>query len=283
MKDHERLEKLLGSPAASATPLHGGCVAEVLLLRLADGRKVVAKRRGAAGGPSLETEGWMLRLLAERGGLPVPHILHAEEDLLLLGYVEGDDGLADDAQADAAERIAALHAVTGPAFGLERATPIGALTQENDWTDSWLDFFAQRRLMPVARLAHERGRLPRETLAAVERCAGRLSEWLEEPPAPALLHGDLWSGNVISRGGRVAAFLDPAVYYGHPEVELAFGTLFGTLGRDFFARYCELRPIAPGFFELRRDLYNIYPLLVHAAMFGATYPGAVARILARIL
>lgn len=97
-----------------------------------------------------------------------------------------------------------------------------------------------------------------------------------------MLHGDLWSGNILARRGRIVATLDPAIYYGHPEVELAFTTLFGTFGEPFFAAYAELAPIAPGFHELRRDLYNLYPLLVHVTLFGAGYLAPVERVLDRL-
>ena len=80
-----------------------------------------------------------------------------------------------------------------------------------------------------------------------------------------------------------AAFLDPAIYYGHPEIELAFTTLFGTFGEAFFARYGELHPIAPGFFDVRRELYNLYPLLVHTVLFGGSYGASVGRILQRFV
>ena len=96
----------------------------------------------------------------------------------------------------------------------------------------------------------------------------------------ALIHGDVWTTNVLARAGRITAFLDPAIYYADPEIELAFIGLFGTFGRAFHEAYHSLRPIAPGFFEERRDLYNLYPLLVHVRLFGGSYVGQVERTLA---
>ena len=118
------------------------------------------------------------------------------------------------------------------------------------------------------------------TRARVERLAGRVGEWLVEPARPALIHGDVWTTNVLAHGGRITAFLDPAIYYADPEMELAFIGLFGTFGRAFYEAYHSLRPIAPGFFEERRDLYNLYPLLVHVRLFGGSYVGQVERTLA---
>ena len=97
----------------------------------------------------------------------------------------------------------------------------------------------------------------------------------------SLIHGDVWTTNVLARNGRVTGFIDPAIYYAHAEIELAFTTLFGTFDEDFLRRYEELRPIAPGFMEVRRDIYNLYPLLVHVRLFGGGYVASVESILHR--
>ena len=122
-----------------------------------------------------------------------------------------------------------------------------------------------------------------ETLRLLERLCGRLPDLIGEAAPPSLIHGDVWGGNVLVRGGRIAAFVDPAIHYADAEVELAFSTLFGTFGEPFFRRYGELRPLRPGFFEARRDLYNLYPLLVHTALFGVQYARSVGRIADRFV
>jgi fructosamine-3-kinase len=118
-------------------------------------------------------------------------------------------------------------------------------------------------------------------LSRIERFAARLPALLEPPAFPALLHGDVWTTNVLASRGRITAFLDPAIYHGHPEVELAFVPLFSTFGHDFFDAYAALNPIRPGFFDTRRDLYNLYPLLVHVRLFGAGYLGGIDATLRR--
>ncbi len=119
-------------------------------------------------------------------------------------------------------------------------------------------------------------------LGRIERLAERLDDYLIEPAFPSLLHGDLWTGNVLVRQGRVAGLVDPAIYCGHPEIELAFTTLFGTFGQRFFAVYEALMPLEPGFHELRSSLYQLYPLLVHVRLFGAGYLARIDRTLARL-
>ena len=124
------------------------------------------------------------------------------------------------------------------------------------------------------------GHLPARTARRLEYLRGPVERWLDEPAAPALLHGDLGSGNILARWGRIVATLNPAIYYGHPEVELAFTTLFGTFGEPFFDAYTAIAAVAPGFHG-GADLYNLYPLLVHVTLFGAGYR-LVERVLDRL-
>lgn len=278
--DRDRLESLLGSPVVRVVPLGGGCVAAVARLTLADGRDVVVKDGRA--GDRLDLEGWMLSTLAARcPALPVPAVLTAADDLLVMEARDASGRLGPTGEDHAAELVAALHDVTAERFGLERDTLIGGLHQPNPWTDDWLTFFRDHRLLFMARQALDAGCLPAALMDRIERLAGRLERWIASDAPPSLLHGDLWAGNVLVGGdGRVSGLIDPAVYYGDAEIELAFSTLFGTFGEVFFARYNELRPLRPGFFEGRRDLYTLYPLLVHVRLFGGSYVGSVDRTLA---
>lgn len=275
----ERIEAALGAAPGSAKPMAGGCIADVQALDLADGRRVVAKIAPEGG---LGVEAFMLTYLAEHSPLPVPAVLLGADDLLVMTRLESGGRLDAAAQADAAGHVAALHAVTAESFGLERDTLIGPLHQPNPETERWIDFFRDQRLLYMGRVALDAGELPRNAFDKLERFCGRLDRYISEPPAPALLHGDLWAGNILAARGRIGGFVDPAIYYGHPEMDLAFATLFGSLGEPFFERYAELAPLPEGFFEVRRDIYNLYPLLVHTALFGGGYAGGVARSLDRL-
>ena len=280
---NERVKQAIAA-AAGDTPVRlsamgGGCIGDVYRVDLAGGGSVVAKVGDADAG--LDIEGYMLAYLAAHSRLPVPDVLHAAPDLLVMSLIDTSGGLNTAAQEHAAELLADLHGVTAENHGLERATLIGGLHQPNPWTASWRDFFRDQRILYMAGLARDAGRLPGRVYDRVETLAARLDRWIDEPAAPSLLHGDMWTGNVLCAQGRIAGFVDPAVYYGDAEIELAFSTLFGTFGDPFFRRYHELRPLAPGFFEQRRDLYNLYPLLVHVRLFGGSYLGSVERTLSR--
>lgn len=275
-----RAEEVLGAAVASFAPLAGGCVGEVYRARLSDGRDIAVKvgRRAAS---RLDVEGRMLSFLAETGTIPVPEVLHAEPRLLAMTLLPGASRFSRAAEEHAAGLLAALHQVRGAAHGLPWDTLIGGLPQPNTPCVSWVAFYRDRRLLHMAGRALEEGALPRELHRRLAGFCGRLDEWLEEPEHPALLHGDVWTTNVLAEGGRITGFLDPAVHFGHPEVELAFITLFNTFGGAFFDAYAGRHPLRPGFFELRRDIYTLYPLLVHARLFGASYLSGVDNTLRR--
>lgn len=279
-----RLDRVLGQTVVQRTSLHGGSVADVARLELADGMFVVEKRRRATAAVAgdLELEAWMLSYLARESRLPVPEVLLASADQLVLSYVPHEAGNpAESAQIDAARQLAALHAITREGFGLERDTLIGPLPQANQPTASWVDFFREQRLLAMSAYASASGRLPPDVARRIDQLAPKLDALLAPPEAASLLHGDLWAGNLLYGTDRVAAFIDPAIYFGHPEIELAYTTLFGGFGERFYAAYAEALGIAPGFFEDRADLYNLYPLLVHVQLFGAGYLAPIDRTLRR--
>jgi len=276
-----RITSVLGRSVIASRSLSGGCVAEVRELELEDGARCVVKLAAQGG---LDDEAWMLRYLATRSRLPVPSVLYGDDTLLVLERIAGDaGGIGPAVERDAADHLAALHHVASPRFGLERDTVIGSLRQPNPWSDTWRTFFRDQRLLYMGRRALDAGAISTACFTRLERLGGRLNEWLSEPSSASLVHGDVWGGNVLVHRGRLTAFLDPAIYFADPEVELAFIALFSTFGDAFFRRYADQRAIAPGFFETRRHLYNLYPLLVHAVLFGRGYGQRVERMLARLI
>ena len=280
----ERLEKALLSSLAETAPLPVGFGLVGLSARLQDGRHVAIKARICSrNGLSLTLEGYMLGELARLSDLPVPHVYVAEPDLLVMDFIETDGGaITADVERDAARLIAALHATPREAFGYARDTRIGPLPQPNPQSAHWIPFFRENRLLHMARAALDEGRLSASLYGRIETLAARLETFLIEPPFPSLHHGDLWTGNVLVKGTRIAGFVDPAIYCGHPEIELAFTTMFGTFGDAFFEAYESLSPLEPGFHELRKDLYNLYPTLVHVRLFGSGYLAAVERTLRQL-
>jgi protein-ribulosamine 3-kinase len=202
---------------------------------------------------------------------------------LILDYLEPDpDGLRGATPAywtALGHQLAELHAHTQPQFGLDHDNFIGSLPQYNTPITSGHAFFFEQRLLPQAGQALYNGLLPKRAYEALFRLRDHLPGLLP-PERAALLHGDLWTGNVLTTEEGHPALVDPAVYYGFREAELAFTYLFGGFDSRFYEAYEELFPLEPGFAE-RIPIYNLYPLLVHVNLFGAGYVPGVERVLAR--
>lgn len=272
----ERLELLAGRPPSRVVPISSGVGGSISRIHFADGATAIAKAAPLASPIDLRVEARMLDLLRE-SGLPTPRIIGAERGILLMEEILHNGRMGDAGQAHAATLLAALHAHTSPdgRYGLGEDNTIGPLPQANAWAADWPEFFRARRLLPMLHRAAATGAVGSPLAARIERLADRLGEFLPARPPASLIHGDVWGGNVLAHDGRIAAFIDPAPYHAHAEAEAAFITLFSTFGAGFFERYAELAGPARferrGFLHARRDVYNLYPLLVHCVLFGGGY------------
>lgn len=174
-----------------------------------------------------------------------------------------------------------MHRNSSGQFGLDHDNYIGSLPQRNRFSASWAEFFVRERLAVQLQLAIDGGRIERQIASKFSAVFQRLHEWVPAEP-PALLHGDLWSGNLLTSFAGNPCLIDPAVYFGHREMDLAMMRLFGGFHVDCFHAYAETFPLTPGF-EDRADLYNLYPLLVHVNLFGGGYAAQVASIINRFV
>ncbi|MFC3415930.1 fructosamine kinase family protein [Algoriphagus hitonicola] len=175
--------------------------------------------------------------------------------------------------------LAHLHLTQEQQFGLEKDNFIASLQQRNIHTDNWLDFFIEFRLEPLIGKAYFDRLIPLDFLKKFQEIYPRLQGIFPEEK-PALLHGDLWSGNVVCNAEGQPALIDPAVYFGHREMDLAFSRLFGGFDQEFYDAYESAFPLEPEF-ESRMGIYNLYPLLVHLNLFGSAYLPGIERIVKR--
>ncbi len=273
------IERIFQQKIRSWKPLAGGMISQVIRVDLDGGESIVAK--AGDGGHDLTIEAYMLRYLRKRTELPVPAVLHDEPNLLLMEFVEGRIEWEGDALRHLGELLAGCHQVTSPSYGLERDTLIGPLHQPNPQMGSWIAFFREQRLLYMIGIARDSGHLPAALEQRLLRIAEKLDRYLAEPDKPVLIHGDMWKTNVIIRAGRVAGIIDPALYYAHNEMELAYMTLFGGTGEEFFSAYTETIPIEDEFYSTRRHIYNLYPLLIHLTIFGSKYLKPLRQTLKR--
>jgi len=230
-----------------------------------------------------EVEAKGLELLASANTeLRVPEVFafHAPNNnnagFLVLEFIDENSGNSSDAQAFGRE-LARLHKNKAKNFGLSYNNYIGSLPQKNDVKDEWVSFFIEMRINPQLQLAVDSGKLNKRLLANWKRLANQLEDLLP-PTQPSLIHGDLWGGNYLYDENGAAVLLDPAVYYGHPEVDLAFTKMFGGFSSPFYEGYHSISPIENGFSE-RVPIYNMYPLLVHVNLFGGHYISQFQRFI----
>ena len=277
-----RAEELLGSSVVATAPVAGGDVATATRLRLSDGTTALMKTLPHAPDDFFAAEARGLRWLDEAGpdgGAHVPDVLGVDHECLIIRWVEPGKSSVDAAAALGRE-LATTHGAGAPAFGLDREGYIGRLPMPNRPTDTWAEFYAARRVLPYLKLARDRGAATDADAAAIEAVLPRLGELVPEEP-PARLHGDLWNGNVLWGLDGQTWLVDPAAYGGHREVDLAMLALFGLphLPRVLDA-YHEAAPLADGW-EDRVGLHQLFPLLVHACMFGGGYAGRAAEVAKR--
>lgn len=254
---------LTGAAEEGLERLAGGDLSEVLLVHRPDGRTAVAKSGTAAG-----TEAAMLRAI-RAAGVPAPTVEAEHDGVLLLDFVPNDGVFSITAWRDIGDKVRRLHRRHGDSYGWPVDYNLGTVGLDNRRHGDWPAFWGEQRLVSAASL------LDRPWRSRVDALAVRLGEMLPPSPAPSLLHGDLWSGNILVADGRLAALIDPACYHGHAEVDLAMLALFGEPPEEFWAAY---GPREPGWRD-RRGVYQLFPALVHLRLFGSGYAPMVDRLL----
>ncbi|HVU03920.1 MAG TPA: fructosamine kinase family protein [Polyangiaceae bacterium] len=279
------VERALGAAVERSSPISGGSINRAFRLRLEDGRDVFAKTNESADGAMFPTEARGLAFLAEARALRVPDVLAVsdgtpgEPAFLVLEYLE--PGRPARGFDEALGRgLAALHRFGAPSFGLPYDNFIGSLPQGNRSRPTWPEFYAEERLGQELARPRARSLLGARVRRDFDRLFSRLPELLGPEEPPSRLHGDLWGGNLHSDPFGAPVLVDPAVYGGHREVDLAMIRLFGGFSERTFAAYDEAFPLAPGAHE-RVDLYQLYPLLVHVNLFGGSYAAQVASAVSR--
>ena len=273
----EAVVRATGRRVVSLARVGGGDINDAYAATLEDGARAFVKTRADAPAGEFPAEAAALGWLAEPGGLGIPEVLGVLDGdsaprLLALEFLEAGRPGED---ADLGHGLATIHAAGAEAFGGSTSLRIGPLTLPNDPTGFWPEFYADRRLRPLLAPARDRGALSAPGVTAVERVCDRIADLAGPAEPPARLHGDLWSGNVLWSSGR-PYLIDPLAYGGHREVDLAMLRLFGSPGPRFLAAYESVTPLAPGH-EDRVPLYQLFPVLVHAVLFGGSYGASVER------
>ena len=270
-------------PVQQASTVGGGDINHAARLTTPKGRYFVKWHRTPP--PHFfECEARGLELLQRAGCVRVPEVVgqgqaaDSPTAYLILEWIDRNGGKYNAARA-LGRQLAEQHRCRQPFYGLDYDNYIGQLPQPNRRSSSWVEFYRDRRLGPQRALAEQHGYLPPARARRLDRLMDRLGEWIDEQRSqPSLLHGDLWGGNWMAALNGDPVLIDPAVYYGDREADLAMTTLFGGFPPDFYSAYKEVFPFAPGY-EERQPLYQLYYLLVHLNLFGESYGSRVDSIL----
>jgi fructosamine-3-kinase len=280
------LAAALGSRVLKARPLTGGDINEAYEAVLADGRAVFVKCNATAPNDMFVAEAHGLGWLAQAKALRIPAVLAASGADQLTPFLALELVRPAPRARDFDERLghglAALHRHGAEAFGLDHDNYIGRLPQKNTFAVNWPEFYRVRRLGAQLKAAVDTGLATTRMRRGFERLFAQLDTLCGPPEPPARLHGDLWGGNLITDELGEPCLIDPAVYGGHREIDLAMMKLFGGFGPRVFAAYKEAFPLADGYRE-RVALYQLYPLMVHVNLFGGGYVPQVEGALARLV
>ncbi len=264
-------------------PCSGGDINEARRLETADGPVFIKWNNvPIAGMFSAEARG--LSYLGAAGAVRVPQVIAVFEGdgavppYLLLEWLETGSARSSTA-TQLGEQIATLHQNTATTFGLDHANFIGALPQSNHQHPSWRTFFVQQRLKPQVDIARRVGQLSDQREQRLAWLIAHIDRFVPDDVVPSLLHGDLWRGNVMTLHNGQPALIDPAIYYGHFEIELAFTELFTGFSAAFYDAYWANVTFDRKGYIARRALYQLYPLLVHLNLFGGSYAQHIDTIL----
>ena len=273
------IEKDLGLKVGHESSLSGGDISAAYKLSTNKGDLFLKINSSSESLHMFQVEANGLQLIAETNAIKTPMVLSVGEThegaYLALEAINSKRANAADLKLFG-HQLSEMHNITKDVFGLEYDNYIGSLAQYNQAHETWLEFYTHERLKKQYDLAHNKNLLSNQEIPDLETLISGCRPFFQDIQ-PSLLHGDLWNGNYMIDQKGTPILIDPAVYFGHAEVDIAMSLLFDGFGSDFYDSYFENRPKTEGF-SARMDLYKLYYLLVHLNLFGSSYKSSVMRI-----
>ena len=270
----ERIENRLGGHVKTLTPLSGGCISSAFKLTASSGGNFLLKTNDMQSADMFSKEAHGLSELRKPDAIRVPEVISYDDDYILTEFIEPGPKSPDFFE-DFGRRFAGLHRFTGDSFGFFEDNYIGSTPQKNVPSDeeknNWVEFYRNRRIIFQYRLAEANGYSTPELRNGISKLCEKMEDILSGSTGPcSVLHGDLWGGNYLADEDGKACLIDPAVYYGHREADLAMTKIFGGFSPDFYGAYKEAFPLDEGY-EFRENIYKLYHILNHLNLFGRSY------------
>jgi len=269
-------EDLLKKPIESITPVNGGDINHAYQLETKDKIYFCKTNNSEIGEDLLLKEEDSLKVLSRY--CRVPEKIASAPKVLILSWVNSSNK-SNRFWENLAEGLADIHKIGSNKFGYDKDNHIGLLPQSNTFEDTWSVFYVTQRLEPQLKMAIDKGLLSIQDTSSTDLMEKIIST-VCPPESASLIHGDLWSGNILCDEEGKAYFIDPCVSYSHREMDIAMSMKFGKFDSCFYKRYQELRPLYPKFDD-RVDMYQLYYLLAHLNMFGVGYQNDVLKIMKR--
>lgn len=258
-----------------------GQIGEIYKVKTADNTYILKTSEPSS---NLQVEAKMLEDI-NKYNIAVPKVFDVSQTHLLMEYIESTKQAKCAQEIAAAKVLSDLHTVTNDArmYGYYYDTTIASFTQKNEQTQyNWTLFLGQMRIIPMAKICYDKGYISKETVGRLEMLCRELYKRIDLCAiVPSLLHGDLWSGNILFNMNG-ATLLDPALSFGDKEMDLAYILMFDTFGDTFFESYQEVHTLSDDFYEVKVPLYQVYPLLVHVALYGGVYVKQLDALLKRL-
>jgi len=230
---------------------------------------------------SIKSEGKTLNYLSKKFSNIFPTVKFFSEDLLIINYIEHNNIKKKNYQELLCKKLLLLHRVSNKKYGFEFDTQIGGLKQENIYDDNWINFFRDKRLNMIFAKINQTNPMPKCINLKIESLMKNLNNFLPKNPKISLLHGDLWEGNILFNNGKLVGLIDPGIYFGHNELEIAYLTWFNYVNNKFFEVYTNSFKISKDYYKYE-PIYQLYFSLLNVHLWDRSYVEDVSLLLKKI-
>lgn len=273
-KIKSKIENILGSQITKMNSLSGGCISSSYKVNTKDGNSYFLKYNYSSGSDMFLTEAHGLQELDKPGVITIPKVISFDKEFILLDLIE-NSGRSKNFSEDFGRKFAVLHKFNNEKYGFYEDNYIGSNPQlnipDNDEEKNWTKFYFQKRILYQFHLAEKSGNSTSDLRSSISKLENKIDLIVtDNGEKPSLLHGDLWGGNYMVDKNGFACLIDPAVYYGNREADLAMTKLFGGFDSEFYRAYNEEFPLPDGY-DYRENIYKLYHVLNHLNLFGSGY------------